>query len=143
LASPAHRHYSDGSSEAPKSPTFCTRTTTETLGRLAARDCELATCIELDVVGGTAVAANSWAAVRVVQDGFLAHDDAIVLMRSANVSLLPMHDLPNTVQTRTVPGTTYEYPACGQTIFIALPDDPRLPDDVARTLDNVFCRASG
>jgi glycosyltransferase involved in cell wall biosynthesis len=56
------------------------------------------------------------------EHGFLAHGDAVDLMRSADLLFLPMHDLPPGVRARIVPGKTYEYLASGRPILAAVPD---------------------
>ena len=71
--------------------------------------------------------------------GFISHDRAVTLMRSADALFLAMHDLPPGTRARTVPGKTYEYLASGRPIVAALPDgDAR---DLLTGLPNVWvCR---
>jgi glycosyltransferase involved in cell wall biosynthesis len=54
--------------------------------------------------------------------GYLPHDEAVSLMRSADLLFLPMHDLPAGVRARSIPGKTYEYLASRRPILGALPD---------------------
>lgn len=54
--------------------------------------------------------------------GYVAHRDAIELMRSADVLFLPMHDLPPGVRSRIVPGKTYEYLASNRPLLAAVPE---------------------
>ena len=90
------------------------------LERLHDLDPELASRTELHIAG--AVPGDLELDGRVQQHGYLRHDEAVALMRSADVLFLPMHDLPPGMRTRTVPGKTYEYLASGRPILAALPD---------------------
>lgn len=58
----------------------------------------------------------------VVAHGYLPHTDTVALLRSANLLFLPMHDLPDGVRARIVPGKTYEYLAAGPPILAAVPE---------------------
>ena len=60
--------------------------------------------------------------VAIVHHGYLSHDLAVDLMRSADALFLAMHDLPPGMRTATVPGKTYEYLASGRPILGALPE---------------------
>src|SRR5206468_8328057 len=93
--------------------------------------------IEIHVAGASRLPPETDALV--VDRGYLAHDAAVALMRSADVLFLPMHDLPAGMRARTIPGKTYEYLATGRPILGALPDgDAR---DLLVGLSNVrLCR---
>jgi glycosyltransferase involved in cell wall biosynthesis len=54
--------------------------------------------------------------------GYLPHTETVALLRSADLLFLPMHDLPDGVRARIVPGKTYEYLAAGPPILAAVPD---------------------
>jgi glycosyltransferase involved in cell wall biosynthesis len=54
--------------------------------------------------------------------GFLSHEQALALIRSADLLFLPMQDLPAGTRATVVPGKTYEYVASGRPILAALPD---------------------
>jgi glycosyltransferase involved in cell wall biosynthesis len=54
--------------------------------------------------------------------GYLSHDDAVALMRSADLLFLPMHNLPSGRRATIVPGKTYEYLASSRPILAAVPD---------------------
>jgi glycosyltransferase involved in cell wall biosynthesis len=54
--------------------------------------------------------------------GYVPHDRAIELIRSADLLFLPMHDLPDGTRSRIVPGKTYEYLASGRPILAAVPE---------------------
>jgi glycosyltransferase involved in cell wall biosynthesis len=54
--------------------------------------------------------------------GYLAHPEAVRLMRSADLLFLPMHELPEGRRATIVPGKTYEYLAAGPPILAAVPD---------------------
>lgn len=90
------------------------------LERLYDLDPELASRTELHIAG--AVSGRLESDGRVQQHGYLRHDEAIALMRSADVLFLPMHDLTPGMRTRTVPSKAYEYLASGRPILAALPD---------------------
>ena len=55
-------------------------------------------------------------------DGYLAHDESLALVRSADLLLLPMQDLPAGTRAGLVPGKTYEYLASGRPILAAVPE---------------------
>ncbi len=110
------------------------------LTRLRELDPELAARAELHVAGAAEASSILGAdAVPVHAYGYLPHDEAVRLMRSADALFLPMQDLPPGMRTRTVPGKTYEYLASGRPILAALPDgDAR---DLLAGLPNVWlCR---
>lgn len=77
--------------------------------------------------------------VAIVHHGYLSHDLAVDLMRSADALFLAMHDVPPGMRTTTVPGKTYEYLASGRPILGALPEgDAR---DLLSTLPGAWlCR---
>lgn len=54
--------------------------------------------------------------------GFLSHRKSTVLVRSADLLFLPMHDLPAGQRATIVPQKTYEYLASGRPILAAVPD---------------------
>jgi glycosyltransferase involved in cell wall biosynthesis len=72
----------------------------------------------------------------VVAHGYLAHDETVALLRSADLLFLPMHDLPEGRRARIVPGKTYEYLAARRPILAAVPDgDAR---DLMQEAGNAF-----
>ena len=54
--------------------------------------------------------------------GFVSHDEALALMRTADLLFLPMHDLPEGERATVVPGKTYEYLASGRPILAPAPE---------------------
>jgi glycosyltransferase involved in cell wall biosynthesis len=102
---------------------------------------DLSTRVEVHVAGAAKRAADGTADGRLVEHGYLRHDQAIALMRSADLLFLPMHDLPVGTRATTVPGKTYEYLATGRPILAAVPDgDAR---DMLAGLPGVWtCRPS-
>lgn len=102
-------------------------------------DGELADRTELHIAGAAPPGRGEPSNVDLHHHGYLPHDEALALMRSADVLFLPMHDLPVGLRSRTVPGKTYEYLAAGRPILAALPDgDAR---DLLASLPNVWvCR---
>lgn len=114
----------------------------EALARLHNLDLDLARRAELHVAGAAPPAVGlETAGVEVHHHGYLPHDEAVALMRSADVLFLPMHDVQPGRRVRTVPGKTYEYLASGRPILAALPEgDAR---DLLSGLPNVWlCRPS-
>lgn len=110
------------------------------LNRLQELDPELAARTELHLAGPAKVdIASDVGAVRITDHGYLPHDQAVALMRSADVLFLPMHGLPGGTRATTVPGKTYEYVASGSPVVAAVPDgDAR---DLLSGLPNVWlCR---
>jgi glycosyltransferase involved in cell wall biosynthesis len=57
--------------------------------------------------------------------GYVPHDEAVALMRSADLLFLPMQNLAHGARVGIVPGKTYEYMASGTPILAAVP-----PQDV-------------
>ena len=53
--------------------------------------------------------------------GYLAHRDAVRLLRRSDLLFLPMHDVAPPYRTRIVPGKTYEYLASRRPILAAVP----------------------
>ena len=94
----------------------------EALALVERRRPELASRVELHVAGAAERAAGGARHGRLVEHGYLAHDRAITLIRTADLLFLPMHDLPAGVRATTVPGKTYEYLAAGRPILAAVPD---------------------
>jgi glycosyltransferase involved in cell wall biosynthesis len=71
--------------------------------------------------------------------GYLPHAQTLALLRSADLLVLPMHDLPAGARSRIVPGKTYEYLGAGRPILGALPDgDAR--DLLVEAGNAVLCR---
>jgi glycosyltransferase involved in cell wall biosynthesis len=90
---------------------------------MVAEDPSLAARIEVHLAGAQIAGDARTSGHPVVRShGYLAHAEAIALMRSADLLFLPMHDLPPGFRARTVPGKTYEYLAAGRPILGALPD---------------------
>jgi hypothetical protein len=91
------------------------------LDEIAARAPATAERVELHLAGASP-AAGVECSVDVVEHGYLVHDRAVALVRSADLLFLPMQGLAAGVRTRTVPGKTYEYLAAARPILAALPD---------------------
>jgi glycosyltransferase involved in cell wall biosynthesis len=73
--------------------------------------------------------------------GYVSHDEALELLRTADLLFLPMQDLPPGVRAAIVPGKTYEYLASGRPILAAVPDgDAR--DLLEEAGGAVLCRPS-
>jgi glycosyltransferase involved in cell wall biosynthesis len=53
--------------------------------------------------------------------GYVPHDEAVALMRAADLLFLPMQRLANGAHVGIVPGKTYEYMASGTPILAAVP----------------------
>lgn len=94
----------------------------EAVENLVDASAELGGRIEVHVAGASGGDGSATGRTRAHHHGYLAHDDAVDLIRSADLLFLPMHDLPPGVRSRTVPGKTYEYLASGRPILAALPD---------------------
>jgi glycosyltransferase involved in cell wall biosynthesis len=54
--------------------------------------------------------------------GYLPHEEALALVRSADALFLPMHRLPRGGRSTIVPGKLYEYLASGRPLLAAVPD---------------------
>lgn len=95
----------------------------EAIERVGRLDPELRRRMELHIAGPAPLGeTQAGEGVNVRSYGYLEHDKAVALMRSADVLFLAMHDLPVGTRARTVPGKTYEYLASGRPILAALPD---------------------
>lgn len=90
--------------------------------RLLERRPDLTGRFELHLAGPARLEPERVAGMNVVHHGYLAHDEALALVRSADLLFLPMHDLAPGTRSRAVPGKTYEYLASGRTILAAVPD---------------------
>jgi glycosyltransferase involved in cell wall biosynthesis len=110
---------------------------------LLARDPSLASTLEIVLAGVLSDAdrevVDNSAVVRT--PGYLPHEETIMLLRTADLLFLPMHDLPPGTRAGLVPGKTYEYIAAGPPILAAVPDgDAR---DLLEEAGNAFlCRPS-
>jgi len=96
----------------------------EAIDRVVERDPSLASSIELHLAGvlssSDRAASDGSSCVRML--GYLPHQQAIELMRSADILFLPMQNLPAGIRSGTVPGKTYEYLASQQPILAAVPE---------------------
>lgn len=94
------------------------------LDLLAESDPDSASKVELHLAGVLSekdrISIGTHPAVRL--HGYVSHDDAIALVRSADLLFLPMHNLPRSRRATIVPGKTYEYLASGRPILAAIPD---------------------
>jgi len=122
----------------------------EAIRDLAAADPRLVERLEVHVAGpASPEGVDGAGGGRVVHHGYLAHAEAISLLRSADLLFLPMHGLPPGVRATTVPGKTYEYLAACRPILAALPEgDARdlvteLPDAWTCRPTDVKCLTSG
>jgi glycosyltransferase involved in cell wall biosynthesis len=71
--------------------------------------------------------------------GYLPHAEVTMLLRTADLLFLPMHELPAARRATIVPGKTYEYLASGTPILAAVPDgDAR--DLLERSGAALICR---
>jgi glycosyltransferase involved in cell wall biosynthesis len=96
----------------------------DAIARLVAVRPELADRLELHLVGALSEADRD-----IIRDnpivhthGFLAHRDAVELVRTADLLFLPMHGLPPGTRATIVPGKTYEYLASRKPIIATVPD---------------------
>lgn len=90
--------------------------------------------------------------------GFVAHDQSVERLLSADALFLHLHGLPSGHRSRIVPGKTYEYLASGRPILGALPEgdardllqprgrcelaDPCEPKSIARALESLIEKGS-
>lgn len=113
----------------------------EAIDRLIEREPELAYTIEVHLAGVLSDTDKAIAARSPVTrlHGYLAHDETIALLQSADLLFLPMQNLPAGVRAGLVPGKTYEYLGVGRPILAAVPDgDAR---DILIEAGNAFlCR---
>jgi glycosyltransferase involved in cell wall biosynthesis len=83
---------------------------------------ELRGRMRVQLAGALSDADRSAAAPEVVEQlGYLAHRDAVRLLRRGDLLFLPMHQVSPTYRTRIVPGKTYEYLASRRPILAAVP----------------------
>ena len=99
----------------------------EAVERWCARSPEIAESLEIVLAGVTSqadrdVVSNSRIASLVQFRGYLAHQQSVELVRTADLLFLPMHNLPEGRRSRIVPGKTYEYMAAGRPILAAVPE---------------------
>jgi glycosyltransferase involved in cell wall biosynthesis len=95
----------------------------EAVEQLCREEPELGNRIEIQLAGvltpaDRAVGGRS-AAVRML--GYVPHDEAVALVRSADLLFLPMQNLAAGAHVGIVPGKTYEYMASGTPILAAVP----------------------
>jgi glycosyltransferase involved in cell wall biosynthesis len=94
------------------------------VGLLLRDDPSLTGTIEVHLVGSATdddrAAAAPYPFVRF--HGYMAHLDAIAMIRTADLLFLPMQDLRPGTRAGLVPGKTYEYMASGVPILAAVPD---------------------
>jgi glycosyltransferase involved in cell wall biosynthesis len=70
--------------------------------------------------------------------GYVAHDEAVRLVLSADLLFLPMHDIPEGERAGIVPGKTYEYLGSGRPILAAVPEGDAA--DILRQIpDAIVC----
>jgi glycosyltransferase involved in cell wall biosynthesis len=94
----------------------------EAVDRALALHPELASEVEVHLVGPQTDADREASAPFVREHGYLPHDESLALVRSADLLFLPMHNLPPGHRARIVPGKTYEYLASNRPILAAIPD---------------------
>jgi hypothetical protein len=90
---------------------------------LRRREPELTSRLEVHLAGvlqkeDLAYAGQPWVHLH----GYMAHDEVVELLLTADLLFLPMHDLPPGVRVGIVPGKTYEYVASGRPILAAIPE---------------------
>lgn len=54
--------------------------------------------------------------------GYLPHQEALKIVRTADLLFLPMHNLPPGMRSTSIPSKIYEYMASGRPILAAVPD---------------------
>jgi glycosyltransferase involved in cell wall biosynthesis len=95
----------------------------EAVEQLRREEPELGNRIEIQLAGVLTPADRTVGgrspAVRML--GYVPHDEAVALMRSADLLFLPMQSLADGAHVGIVPGKTYEYMASGTPILAAVP----------------------
>jgi glycosyltransferase involved in cell wall biosynthesis len=95
----------------------------EAVEQLRREEPELGNRIEIQLAGVLTPADRTVGgrstAVRML--GYVPHDEAVALMRSADLLFLPMQNLADGAHVGIVPGKTYEYMASGTPILAAVP----------------------
>jgi hypothetical protein len=95
----------------------------DAVAQLIAARPELRSCVELHLAGVMSKSDREVIRSEIVRAyGYLPHDEAVALIRSADLLFLPMHDLAPGIRASIVPGKTYEYLASGRPILAAVPD---------------------
>lgn len=97
----------------------------DALRRVVERSPALRTTIEVHLAGALSSgerALMTGAPVKVYEHGYLAHLDAVAMVRSADLLFLPMHTPAAGARATRIPGKMYEYLGAGRPILAAIPD---------------------
>jgi len=94
----------------------------EAVERVLSRRPDLEPTLEVHLVGQHSDADREASARFVRLHGYLPHDEAVTMLRTADLLFLPMHNLPEGQRATIVPGKTYEYLAANRPILAAVPD---------------------
>lgn len=97
----------------------------DALTRLVDRSPVLGSTIELHLAGALSALERALLAgspVPVHEHGYLAHLDAVALIRSADLLFLPMHTPASGARATSIPGKLYEYLGAGRPILAAVPE---------------------